>query len=87
MDDKGRNVETKLFENLPMHLNLGDYLTGSHAGWATAFKNEETGETRIEIRLNRSATELLGDLVEVFELKAIGFAGYKRRDEDVSTER
>lgn len=68
----------KLFDNLPMHLNLGDFDVRSHIGWAEAVRDVHTGEVRLAIRLSGEASEKLGDLTKVFDLKAIGFAGYKK---------
>lgn len=74
--------EFKLFENVPMQLNLSDYELRSHLGWVAAFKNEETGAIRLDIRLSPEASERLGDdLINVLDLKAIGFAGFMRKPE------
>lgn len=70
----------KLFENLPMTLNLGMPQRGdNYIGIAEAERDEETGETHLHIRIDPETSERLGDLIEVFELKAIGFAGVARR--------
>lgn len=62
----------KLFENLPVLLNLGE--PEALVGRADAERDED-GETHIHIRLSKEASERLGDLTEVFDLKGIGFAG------------
>jgi len=70
----------KLVENLPVELNLGQ--PEQIIGWASASRDPETGKTTIEIVLDEVASEKLMNLVEVFELKAVGFAGVKRRSHD-----
>jgi hypothetical protein len=69
-----------LVENLPMLINLGgigDWR--SHIGWATVTNNPVTGCNTIEISLNEESSKELGNMVEAFDLKAIGFAGIQRR--------
>lgn len=74
------HLETVIIENLPMYLNLGDVLTHkSVIGRASAYRNTETGATRLEIDIDPEASELLDDLREICDLKAIGFAGIMRR--------
>lgn len=74
--------EVKLFENIPMQLNLGDYEISSHLGWATAYKNTRTGKIRIEIDLHDHVAERLEkDLLMLFDVKAIGFAGIAKKAE------
>jgi hypothetical protein len=68
-----------IFENLPFQLNLGPESTLDTMGWAKGYRDKETGETVLEITLNTDAVIGLDQLVEVYELKAIGFAGIKRR--------
>lgn len=75
--------EVKLIENLPVELNLGQ--PEQIIGWASASRDPETGKIAIEIILDEVASVKLENLAEVFELKAIGFAGVKRRAKDVST--
>lgn len=70
-----------IFENLPVQLNLGPMSTLDTMGWAKGYREVETGKTVLEITLNEDAAHALGDLVEVFELKAIGFAGIKRKSQ------
>src|SRR5438477_5573066 len=63
-----------------MCLNLGDYRRlESHIGWSDAFRDTDTGEIRIEIRLDIDGSEKLKALHEIFDLKAIGFAGIARK--------
>ena len=69
--------EEKVIENLPMLLNLGE--PDSIIGRASAFRHPDTNATRIEIHLSPMASDKLKDLQEVFDLKAIGFAGVARR--------
>ena len=71
-----------LVENLPMYVNLADF-SGAYQtviGKASASIHEETGIARIEIILIRDHAEMLDHLVEIAELKAIGFAGIMRRE-------
>jgi hypothetical protein len=68
-----------IFENLPFQLNLGPESTLNTMGWAKGYRDKETGETVLEIALNEDAAIGLDQLVEVYELKAIGFAGIKKR--------
>jgi hypothetical protein len=71
-----------LVENLPMHLNLGDFgMWESHIGWARVVHDTETGQNTIEISLDKESSAKLGNMVDVFDLKAIGFAGIKKRPE------
>lgn len=73
-------MEEPLYTGLPMHLNLGDHhRLESHIGWSDAFRDTETGEIRIEIRLDAKTSEQLKALHEVWDLKAIGFAGIARK--------
>lgn len=68
-----------LVENLPMHLNLGDFgRWESHIGWARVVQDTDTGQNTIEITLDEESSKRLGNMVEVFDLKAVGFAGIKR---------
>lgn len=76
------NIE-KVFERLPISLHLGDPVRGPNTiiGWSNAFRDKDTGETTIVMTIDGEASEKLGDLVEVFKLYAIGFAGVARREE------
>lgn len=68
-----------LVDNLPMYLNLGDIGSWeSQIGRAKVTRDPETGRSKIEITLDEETSTKLGDMVDVFELKAIGFAGIKR---------
>lgn len=79
---RAQHLERELFRHVPMQLNLSDYTVTSHLGWAAAYKDANTGEIRLDIRMGEEASERLEkDLREVFELKAIGFAGIKRKAE------
>jgi hypothetical protein len=77
--------EEKLFHHIPMQLNLSDYLITSHLGWAAGYKDLKTGEIRLDIRLSEEASTRLGkDLVEIMDLKAIGFAGIRKKPQEES---
>jgi hypothetical protein len=67
-----------IFENLPLQLNLGPMSVRDTMGWAKGYKDLETRKTIIEITLNDEAVQALGDLTEVYELYALGFAGIRR---------
>lgn len=74
--------EKKIIENLPMYLNLGDLgRMDTIIGHAQAFRNLDTGTSRIEITLRPEQTQLLDHLVEIADLKAIGFAGIMKKQE------
>lgn len=69
-----------LVDNLPMCLNLGDLGSlETLIGYAKVTRNSETGLSQIEISLDKETSDKLGNMVDVFELKAIGFAGIKKR--------
>lgn len=73
-------AETKIIENLPMYVNLGDFgSTEAVIGFASAFRDEESGTSRIEIKLTREHSDLLDHLVEIADLKAVGFAGIMKK--------
>lgn len=87
MDDP-HPYDDVLFGNLPMHLNLSDDFRNptSSIGWASVYRNKLTRLIRIEIQLDQEATQSLTNLAEIFDLLAIGFAGYKKRKEDPKME-
>lgn len=75
--------ETIVVQNLPVLLNLGEGNgIKNRIGISDIWTDDDTGKTRIEIRLDQETSKALGDLVEVFELKGIGFAGVKRTPVD-----
>jgi hypothetical protein len=66
----------KLFENLAVHVHLGNYqLDQAIIGWAHGWRNKEDGTSTLVINLDEEASEKLGDLTEIFKLYAIGFVG------------
>lgn len=68
-----------LVENLPMYVNLGDIGSWkSVIGFAKVIRDSETGQNKIEITLDEDSSTKLGNMVDVFDLKAVGFAGIKR---------
>lgn len=68
-----------LVDNLPMYVNLGDIGNwSSQIGWAKVTRDSETGQNKIEITLDEETSAKLGNMVDVFDLKAVGFAGIKR---------
>lgn len=78
--------EEKILEGpIPMLLNLGDdFVAGNNGvGWATVYENPSGGK-RIVITMDEHTSNRLGELIEVFELKAVGFAGVKRRPADAA---
>lgn len=67
-----------LVENLPMYVNLGMIDSwNSQIGTAKILRTPE-GQNKIEIILDETSSKQLGNMVEAFELRAIGFAGIKR---------
>jgi hypothetical protein len=68
-----------LVENLPMYINLGDIGDwDSQIGRAKVTRDSETGQNKIEITLDEESSNKLGNMVDAFKLRAIGFAGIKR---------
>lgn len=68
-----------LVENLPMYVNLGEINDwNSQIGWAKVVRDSETGYNKIEITLDEDSSKQLGNMVEAFKLRAVGFAGIKR---------
>lgn len=72
--------EVTLIENIPVELNLGQ--PEQIIGQASVTRNSDTGEATIEIVLDLRGSDLLSHMVDIFEIKAIGFAGVKRRPQD-----
>lgn len=67
---------------LPMHVNLGGWDNlESVIGWARGYRKSD-GTTHIAIQLDEEASKRLANLAEVFELKAVGFAGIARRPQN-----
>lgn len=74
-------AEITMIENVPVELNLGQ--PESIVGRATLSRDLDSGEITIEIKMfDDGPIKKLEDLVEIFDLKAIGFAGVKRRPRD-----
>lgn len=73
-------LDVILFEGLPVELNLGH--PEQTVGRAKGTWNPDTHKTTIKIELDESTSQALSDLAEVFEFKAIGFAGIKQRPQD-----
>lgn len=72
-------MSQQLIAGLPVMMNLsmpGD--PREVIGWASAEKRED-GTMKIEIILDPEASAMLENLAEVFDLKALGFAGIKKR--------
>ncbi len=66
-----------------MYLNLGDlHHWDSRIGSAKVVRDFH-GRNRIEITLDEEASVKLGNMVDVFDLKAIGFAGIKHPERDL----
>lgn len=72
--------EVTVIEHIPVELNLGQ--PEQIVGLASATKDLDTGQITLEIVLDGMATITLEKLVDIFEIKAIGFAGVKRRPQD-----
>lgn len=68
-----------LFEgHIPVHINI------SHGreviGWAESSQNEN-GTTRLTINFDSESSKKLADMVEIWDLYALGFAGKVRTPE------
>jgi hypothetical protein len=73
--------DVTMIENVPVELNLGQ--PEKVVGVATLSKDLDSGRISIEIELfDDAGIKKLEDLVDIFEIKAIGFAGIKRRPQD-----
>lgn len=77
----GKQYDETLIEGpMPMVINLGEFFsdpTGA-IGYATVYKMND-GRKRISILLTAEASESLGKMINVFDLKGIGFAGIKKK--------
>lgn len=78
----------KVFDSLPVTLNVGfpasmggPGLDTTVIGWSHAYRNKKDGCTTIVMSLDPEASEKLQNFAEVFDIKAIGFAGLKRRSQ------
>lgn len=68
-------------ENIPVELNLGQ--PEQIIGWASIVQDRENQQISIVIALrDESGITKLEDLLAMFDIKAIGFAGVKRRAHD-----
>jgi hypothetical protein len=76
------HIREMILENLPMYLNLGDmHSLNTVIGHASASRDPQTGAGQIVINLAPTETILLEHLVEIADIKAVGFAGImKKRD-------
>ena len=72
------SVRENLYENLPMFLNLADSKTV--IGRAAVHRDLETGKISITIEMGAHEAMLMDHLVEICEMKAIGFAGYLKEN-------
>ncbi len=72
--------EVTMIERIPVELNLGQH--EQVVGVASASKDLETEEVTIVISLDPAAGLKLENLLDIFKIKAIGFAGVKREPED-----
>lgn len=70
-------VRETIYENLPMNLNLADSMT--RIGWAVVHRDLETGDISLEIRMHHLTTEIMDNLLEIADLKAVGFAGMMKK--------
>lgn len=89
VDMEGLVEIDQIFAGLPITLNVGfpKALGGPGSdttviGRAYAYRTKDDGCTTIIMTLDPGASEQLKNLTEVFELKALGFAGMKRRPQD-----
>jgi hypothetical protein len=73
--------DVTMIENVPVELNLGQ--SEKVVGLADLSKDIGSGRITIEITIFESdVIKKLEDFVDIFEIKAIGFAGIKRGPED-----
>jgi hypothetical protein len=79
----------RIFAGLPITVNVGfpgqfggPGLDTTIIGNAFGFRNKDDGTSTIILTLDPEGTKMLGDLTKVFELKALGFAGIKRRPQN-----
>lgn len=69
--------EVTLIERIPVELNLGQ--SDPIIGMASVSKDLDTKEITIEIKMFPQDAVTLEQLIGAFDIKAIGFAGAKRR--------
>lgn len=72
--------EITMIERIPVELNLGQ--PEQIIGFGSASKDLETGEVTLVISLDPASGLKLENLLDIFDIKAIGFAGIKRRPQD-----
>jgi len=80
----GKPYDETLIEGpMPLVVNLGEFFSdpAGAIGRATVYQMNN-GCKRISIMLDFEASEALGSLIDIFELKGIGFAGIKRRPQN-----
>lgn len=76
------HIRETVIDNLPMYLNLGDFHTlRSVIGRASASRDPKTGAGQIVIHIAPSEADLLTHLVDIADLKAVGFAGFMKKQE------
>lgn len=76
------HIREVVLENLPMYLNLGDmHSLNTVIGRASASKDPQTGASQIVINLAPTEALLLDHLVEIADIKAVGFAGIMKKRE------
>lgn len=76
----GKPYDETLVEGpMPMVVNLGEFFSdpAGAIGHATVYQMND-GRKRISILLGSEASEALGSMIDIFELKGIGFAGIKK---------
>jgi len=85
VDTEGLLEIERIFANLPVTLNVGfpTALGGPGSdttviGRAYAYRTKDDGQTTIILTLDPEASEQFKKLEEIFELKALGFAGIKK---------
>jgi hypothetical protein len=82
VDGERLSTDEVLVDRLPMRVNLGMIENWrSHIGWAKIKRDPETGRNKIVIEIDEESNEKLGNMVNMFKLYAIGFAGIKLQPE------
>lgn len=79
----GKSYSETLVEGpMPMVVNLGEFFSdpAGTIGYATVYEMHD-GRKRISILLSAEASEGLGNMMDIFDLRGIGFAGIKKRPE------
>ena len=78
VSEKEPIVRQMLYYGLPMYLNVAEAKTV--IGHAEVYRDVETGHVSIHIHVPTPEVALMDNLLEICDLKAIGFAGYLKHN-------